>query len=275
MHAMRLTPVHFEAVRALLERRPEVNLFTLSVLWRQGLPTDQGAVWLGAFDEDGVLVSVVFAPAGSGGPLGTAVPEGRADGVRLLGRHLHELGGTHCVVGPREASDALWAGLGDPPRRISYDQRLYVLREVSEGPTLPVELATLDDLACVAEHAGAMLGEDLGLDPRAADPAGHVHRVRQRIRRGSTLVVREGSDIVFQIDVGTDGSLGAQVGGTYVPPAWRGRGIATRAMRGVGRRLLRRRPMVTLHVNEANLPAVRTYERAGFDRSAPFRLVSI
>lgn len=272
---MQLTPVQFDAVRVLLERRPEVNLFSLSVLWRQGLPTDQGNVWLGAFDVDDDLVSVVFAPASTGGPLGTAVPEGRADGLRLLGRHLHDIGGTHCVVGPREAADALWTGLGEPPRRISYDQRLYVLRAVSEGPSLPVEVATLEDLVSVAEHSGAMLAEDLGLDPRAADPAGHLHRVRQRIRRGSTLVVRQGQHIVFQIDVGTDGSLGAQVGGTYVPPAWRGRGIATSAMRGVGLRLLRRRPLVTLHVNEANLPAVRTYERAGFDRDAPFRLVSL
>jgi len=33
--------------------------------------------------------------------------------------------------------------------------------------------------------------------------------------------------------------------------------------------------METLHVNEANLPAVRSYEAMGFRRSAPFRLMTL
>jgi predicted GNAT family acetyltransferase len=41
------------------------------------------------------------------------------------------------------------------------------------------------------------------------------------------------------------------------------------------RRLLRRHGVVTLHVNEANLPAVRVYENAGFERQASFRLITV
>jgi predicted GNAT family acetyltransferase len=40
-------------------------------------------------------------------------------------------------------------------------------------------------------------------------------------------------------------------------------------------RLLARRPLVSLHVNEANGPAVRVYEKVGFDRADAFRLITV
>jgi hypothetical protein len=43
----------------------------------------------------------------------------------------------------------------------------------------------------------------------------------------------------------------------------------------VCRRLIADVPMVTLHVNEANHPAVRSYEAVGFRRSTPFRLMTL
>ena len=67
---------------------------------------------------------------------------------------------------------------------------------------------------------------------------------------------------------------GAQLGGTYVWPEDRGRGIATRAVRGlVGTLRSEGLPRVTLHVHEANTPAVRCYVAAGFRPHAPFRLM--
>ena len=44
--------------------------------------------------------------------------------------------------------------MGRPDYRISYDQRLYVCRQPSDGPRLPVEPATTDDvLDLVPMHA--------------------------------------------------------------------------------------------------------------------------
>jgi hypothetical protein len=80
---------------------------------------------------------------------------------------------------------------------------------------------------------------------------------------------------LFTINVGTRSHLGCQIGGTYVPLAHRGKGLATAATAAVVRDLLKRHPRVTLHVNEANQPAVRVYEKIGFERSVPYRLATV
>ncbi len=275
MLATRLESAHHNVVRDFLAERTSVNLFLLGVLWRYGLQCTPDSLWLGVL-EGGVPSAVLFAPGGApgGGPAGTAVPEGDPAACELLGRELAAHGGTHMVVGPREPSDAVWRGVGDPPARIRFDQRLYTARSVEPGASLVVEKARAEDVPVLADYSGLMMAEDLGLDPRTVDPTGHQRRVRGRVARGSTWVHRREGRIAFCVDVGTDFALGAQIGGTFVPPEFRGQGIATAAMRGVTAQLLRRVPMVTLHVNEANLPAVRCYESAGFERDAPFRLVS-
>jgi predicted GNAT family acetyltransferase len=193
----------------------------------------------------------------------------------VIGKALGPFGPIRMVVGPRQASDAFWHGLGDPEARIRYEQRLYVCTEVTPGPELEVRPATLAQADALADMAGQMMLEDLGEDPRVYDPEGHRRLVAERIRAGRTMIGTEGERIVFKVDVGTRFDRGCQVGGTFVPPDLRGRGLATRGMRAVCRRLLRVVPMVTLHVNEANLPAVRSYEATGFRRSAPFRLMTL
>ena len=78
---------------------------------------------------------------------------------------------------------------------------------------------------------------------------------------------------MFQVNVGATHARGCQVGGTWVPRADRGRGLASAGVAATCRWLLARYPRVTLHVNEANGPAVRVYEKAGFRRDAAFRLI--
>ena len=141
--------------------------------------------------------------------------------------------------------------------------------------SLAVRPASLLEAPVLADMAGRMMFEDLKEDPREVDPDGHLRLVGERIKAGRTYVGTEGGPIVFKVDIGTRLDRGCQVGGTFVPPALRGKGRSTAGMRALCRGLLREIPMVTLHVNEANVPAVRCYETVGFERSAAFRLVSL
>ena len=276
MRATRLLPRHEDEARALLMQDPEANLFMLDLLRQGGLPL-AGArhLWMGATDDSGGLVAVVYAatphPARAAS---TAVAWGADEGCILLGRWLAMRRGTRMIVGPRAPSDALWQGLGSPPPQTRYDQRLYVCDAPPIGDSLPVERAREGDLDTLSRLHAAMLQEDLGIDLADLDMDTHRGQALFRIRKGRSWVSRDATGrIQFTIGVGTEGPLGVQVGGTFVPPELRGTGISTRAMRGLCHRLLEAAPRVTLHVNEANLGAVKCYERSGFRRAAPFRLM--
>ena len=117
--------------------------------------------------------------------------------------------------------------------------------------------------------------EDLGIDPRVIEPEEHRKKVKERLTHGRTWVIERGGEYVFMVNVGTQSPMGAQIGGTWVPPENRGAGLATAGVAGVCRHLLNDHPRVTLHVNEANRPAVRCYERVGFRAADPFRLAVV
>jgi len=256
------------AVEELLQADPEINLFLLGFLAVH--PMDR-AWWYGVGGDrlEGVILVL---------PGRLAVPwcpdPHHAESIGSLLRQLHR---PCMMVGPRDDTDRIWRSWarGRPPVRC-YDQRLYVLRSIRRGDDLPgFRRAVPADADQVARHASAMELEDLGMDPAAESERAHRKAVQDRIGSGRTWVVDRGGEIVFQVNVGTTSRLGCQIGGTYVPPEHRGSGLATAGVRATCAFLLRRYPVVTLHVNEANHSAVRVYEKCGFTRSSPMRLLTV
>jgi uncharacterized protein len=264
----RVRPRHRDAVVTMLTRSPRVNLFLLGFLKAHRI--DQ-APWYGAFNGTELVGVLLVLPHRLAVPFCPDPASATALGRAMARRHRPCM-----MVGPRIATDRIWGAWArevEPER--AYDQRLYVMdrRSHLDAPD-GLRQATLDDVGVVAEHAASMQREDLGTDP-LGDPAAHLGAVRDRVLAGRTWVVERRGELVYQLNVGTSIELGCQVGGTYVPPEWRGRGIATRATAAVANRLLERHPIVTLHVHERNTPAVRAYERCGFRRADPYRLITV
>ena len=262
---VRLAITDEPAMERLLARDPVTNLFLVGFLAVH--PVDR-SWWYGVGDPVRALVLVL--------PGRLAVPYAPDPGdADPLGRHLRAQHVPSMIVGPRAASDRLWAHwTGDRATRRRYDQRLYDIESPPAGEDPPgFRVAAPTEWARVAQHAARMEIEDIGVDPRADNPRLHDAVVQERVRAGRTLVIDRGGELVFQVNIGTSHRTGAQIGGTYVPPAHRGRGLAKDGVAATVRRVLRTHPRVTLHVNEANLPAVRVYERVGFDRGAAFRLL--
>jgi GNAT superfamily N-acetyltransferase len=265
----RLGPEHDVALRGLLASDPVQNLFLIGFFETNGFSKSQ---WYGIVDGPDVVAVALVLPGRLAVPWSPDPGNAAAIGRAIRGKHPPSM-----VIGPRLASDALWStwAKGVNADRY-YDQRLYVCREPSPGP--PVDgfrLATGQEWATIAAYAGQMEREDLGRNPAVDYPELHGQAVRDRIRGGRTWVIVRDGAIRFLINVGATTRDGCQVGGTFVPPEGRGRGLATDGMRELARRLLPTHPMLTLHVNEANLPAVRVYEKAGFQRAAPFRLITV
>lgn len=259
MRARWLEPGDEHALEELLLERPVSNLFLIA-LSDQGL---EAASWVGAFEGDRLL--------GVAAVVGTLVvpSEGAVGCGAALGREIAERVRPSLLVGAREPADGILTALPSPRHR--FDQRLYVCEVPPVSSGLP-ERALADEVEVVADLAEAMNLEDIGRG--YPDRDAHLAAVARRIDQGRVFVGREDGRIVFTVNVGTQHALGCQIGGTYVLPDLRGSGRATRGLAPVVRHLLDQHPRVTLHVDEQNLPAVRLYERLGFQRHAPFRLVT-
>lgn len=264
----RLSQADRAAILELLGQEAICNLFLIGFV--EDNPVDRG--WWYGTHHDGALVGVVLVLPGR-----LAVPFcPDSDDAARIGDQLYHLHRPTLIVGPRAASDALWArwARGQRAER-AYDQRLYQLASPPPGDDPPgFRRALYEEWPDISDHSAAMELEDLGIDPSLENPQLHDQVVQTRIKSGKTWVIEQDESIRFQINVGTAHPLGVQVGGTYVPPEHRGRGHAKRGVAALGRRLLARYPRVTLHVNEANAPAIRVYEGCGFVRDTPFRLIT-
>ena len=275
MRATLLTPDDAPEARALLARDPVTNLFLLDKLDKSGFAAHNRERWVGARDPAGALAALAYTARDRvGRTADTTVPWGDPSHCRALGARVREEGGTRMIVGPRAACDGVWEGLGRPPTRRHHQQHLYVADVPPEGPRLAVERATIDDVPALTQMQAGMLEEDLGIQRENLDLDILAQRVLEKVLTGSTWVLREDRRVVFVVSVGFRTQGGAQLGGTYLWPVDRGRGLATRAVRGLVATLLADGlPRVTLHVHEANTPAVRCYVAAGFRPHAPFRLM--
>jgi predicted GNAT family acetyltransferase len=266
----RLSHPHVEALAGFLHQDPVANVFLLGWLRTQEIDRTP---WY-AVARGGELAAVALVvPERLVVPWSPDPAYAAEIGTRLRAERVKP----GMVIGPRAASDALWKAWSPPAPRLWYDQRLYVMDAPPPDPHVPgFRVATMRDVPALIEASARMEDEDLGRDPSRTDPAVHENAVRERIRAGRTFVIDRGG-IVFHIHVGTWIAEGCQVGGTYVPPEHRGKGLATLGMLALGHAVLagpEPPARMTLHVNEANVPAVRVYERSGFRRAHPFRLIA-
>ena len=233
--------------------------------------------WLGVRDPIGRLIAAALVRRGGiGEPAMMCCPVGTVAGCEALGQRVALDGGALIMVGPRESADAAWHGMGSPPFRVAYDQRLYAAEAASAGPRLAVGQPMRAELDQLVDMDLGMLEDDLGIAKERIDIDALEDRVLARLEAGKLRVARrDDGQLNFLIDVSRCGAFGAQLGGTYVPPEARGRGICTRAVRSVLDELCVGGAPVTLHVNEANEAAWRAYERAGMRPVRPFRLFSV
>jgi len=274
-----ILPRERPALQALLLQDPLPNLFLLSLVEHEAVAGESPRGTFYGLWEEGLrgegrareLAATVYVS-----PTGLVVPWCPwIEHAAILGRHVAQVHRTQLIIGPRAASDALWDAMDQPAIvRTRYEQRLYVATAPSRGPTHPgLRRATEDDVVDLAAFSSRMMLEDLGFDPAVNNPRGHMAAVQRRIREGRSWVVEQDGRLVFKIDLGSACSQGSMVGGTYVLPELQQRGLCGRAMRGVLAALLQEHPCVTLHLNEANAPAVGCYERAGFRKDVAMRLM--
>lgn len=248
-------------IARLLNARPIDNIFIASRLDKLGVARF-GNRLLGWFDH-GHLISLLsdgytLAPV-------AATPEA----LTAFGRQ-EERRRASSIVGQRDDAVGLWQELCHQsysqwaaPRQVR-DHQLVMVLDHPTGYECPYDVRQVGTrvVDSYGSAAVAMYTEEVGVAP--VDLAGYRAHVADLMMRGAAwgLVVED--QVVFKADVVADAGDIAQIGGVWLTPSWRGRGLSEPLMAGVVDAVRRRWPTVTLYVNPWNLPAIACYRRIGF-----------
>jgi predicted GNAT family acetyltransferase len=268
-----LTAADLPALRPLLDRDPIANCFVASRVEAAGLdPWRLGAELWGY--GTGRLDAACFAGA-------NLVPVGDAPAALAAFADRARRQGRRCssIVGPAHAVAALWERLEPhwgPAREVRARQPLLATRTpagIAGDPKVRrVSMAELDLLmpACVA-----MFTEEVGTSPLGNDNgAAYRARVRDLVLAGRAFARIEGGQVLFKAELGAVSVRACQVQGVWVHPEHRGRGLGTLGTAAVVDEALRSvAPVVSLYVNDYNLPARRAYQRVGFENVGTFSSV--
>ena len=262
-----------EAFLALARQDPVVNVFAIHRAHTTNLePRWLGGEMWGRFDG-GRLVAACHVAANL-----VPVQAGTEDALAFADRALSRRRTVSTIVGPQAAVRPFWdrvAGAWGDARDARWDQRHMVIdRPPLLEPDRKVRISVRDDLDALYPACVAMYTEEVGVSPELGGADLYRARVTQLISRAWSFARYDDGELVFKAEVACATPDAAQIQGVWVPPHRRGEGLASGGMAAVVN-LVRARiaPVVSLYVNDWNVPARRAYERVGFEETARFATV--
>jgi len=260
-----LTDHDRDEVLALCDRDPVANVFVSSRVRATSIDPVRLGGQLWGYTDGGELTALCYSGA-------NLVPvEAGPDAIEAFA-HRARMQGRRCssIVGPAAAVGGLLSLLAPSwgaPRDVRPVQPVMAISGPSPvEPDPMVRPVRLGELDVVLPSAIAMFTEEVGVSPIGTD-GGAAYRARMAdlISGGRSLArIEPGGQVLFKAEIGAVTPAACQVQGVWVPPEARGRGHAIHGMAAVVRAALRMAPVVSLYVNDYNLPARAAYRRAGF-----------
>jgi predicted GNAT family acetyltransferase len=249
---------------AIVAKDPVANVFVGSRIDVCGLDSWRLGAELWGYPATGPLTALCYAGANIV-PVGADPSAARAFADRARRGHRR----CSSIVGPSAQVGPMWAELESawgPARDVRASQPLLA---ISGDPTHPadplVRRVRAHELDVVLPACIAMFTEEVGVSPVEVD-GGALYRARvaELIRTGRAFARIEDGRVVFKAEIGAATAAVAQIQGVWVTPELRGRGLGTSGTAAVVR-LARETiaPVVSLYVNDYNVPARRAYERIG------------
>lgn len=185
------------------------------------------------------------------------------------------------IIGPSTVAMSLWRQLSErwgPTWSTVREARprqpvMAIQGDPAITPDPRVRRVTLDHWDAYYEAAVRMYTEEVGVSPLVGNPAGYRFYVRQLITSGRAFGIFEDDRVLFKADLGSVSGSVSQVQGVWVDPDLRGQRIAAPAMAGVVQLSRSVAPVVSLYVNDFNLPALATYSRVGFTQVGEFATI--
>jgi len=276
LHVSLLVDEDREALDRFLDTDRRGTLYLRSLVHEYGVsptPVTGHGRFFGA-SRNGEILAVAFL--GNSRNLTTWGPPAEVGAV--LDRAVANTEGPRLFVGPVEHAGlirGLFSRTGVMPA-LDRAQAYYVLtpETLAAFEPSPIRLAEPGDLDLVAPAHASMTEDDLKIPKSHLDMTRLREISRQRITQGKVWVVIENGTLIFKTEEAARSEDGILVGGVFTDPRFRGKGHATRALAAWAERLFADGlEVMTLHVNAANTPAVRAYERVGYRPYSMLRLM--
>ncbi len=121
-----------------------------------------------------------------------------------------------------------------------------------------------EDYDLVHRTGAELRAEELGEDPRLADPETYARRVEEECRQGHTYLWLANAALRFRASLSALTADAVQISAVFVPPEHRNHGLARRGLAELCMRLFARTRAACLFVNDSNAPAIAVYRRLGF-----------
>jgi uncharacterized protein len=269
-----LRPADLPEVLDLLARDPVSDVFVASRVHSSGLAPNQlgGELW--GYREAGQLVSLCYIGA-------NLVPVvASAEAARgFAGLAASKPRRCSSILGPADAVLTMWDLLRshwDSPREVRPHQPLLAMPDRPRIPADPlVRRVWPHEIDTVLPACIAMFTEEVGVSPVGRDGGAHYRaRVAELVSSGRAFARFEDGEVVFKAEIGAATPSACQIQGVWVRPDRRGEGLCAPGMAAVVEHALARiAPVVTLYVNDYNLPARSAYRRVGFRQIGEFATV--
>ncbi|MBK7820731.1 MAG: GNAT family N-acetyltransferase [Tessaracoccus sp.] len=255
-----------ELAASFLAESPTENLFLAAKVASFGLDRRRlGRVH--AFERDGRVSALLL----DGGTVFVAGfdPEALPAFVAQLGpirRCTSILGPVISVLGLHLGLTERWPTAWGNVVNVRRRQPLMLLQEAPRAePDARVRVLTPRDYPSYLDASVGMYTEEIGSSPFKYG-GGYEKYVMERLRRGDAYgIVGDSGRVIFKADLGPQLGTQAQLQGVWVTPELRGTGLSVPALAGMLRLARSRFPSISLYVNDFNAPAIRAYERLGFE----------
>jgi uncharacterized protein len=252
-----------------LQRDPLINVYLISRLLEERMLAATQMVVI-RFNGAIVLVASLATNIVLAGEPSTPQDITHAAVALVADRILTRMLPVRAIISPAVLVEALWTQLRsrlDPPTVVRLNQPVYALRKRLDYPDLTeARYSTTRDLDQLVPACAAMHREEVGIDPLERDAVGYRERVRELIeKKRSVVLMREGL-IGAKCEYSAVTADAVQLMGVWTNPRFRRIGLARELLEEVCGHVLRKGKVVTLFVNDFNLPAVSLYESLGFQR---------
>lgn len=249
-----------------LEESEAENLFLTAKLDEFGIDRRRLGRLLAYLDADGEIAGMCL----DGGTLFVTGTDPNA-----LPAFVDEIGGfrrASSIVGPSFAALGVFLGLCERHgerwsscTNVRRRQPLMVLDQPIDIDGDPrVELLTEEHFQSYLDASVDMYTVEIGSSPFKYGP-GYETFVLQRLRQRDAYGIVVDGEVIFKADLGPRHRSQVQLQGVWVQPELRGQGLAVPALAAMLRQVQRRFRRVSLYVNDFNAPALRSYERLGFE----------